>query len=321
MYDIHEMVKIAKLYYELGLTQQEIAERENISRPTVSRILDAAVKAGIVKFTVQYPLQSVTDLEEELKSLFPLKKVFVAPVFVEESQHIYSDVGKALSEYLDDICRDDDIIGVSWGNTLTHVAANLKQSTRKGVRVVQLNGGVSKTSFSTGAMTILEQFSRAFAAQSYMLSVPTIVDSAEIASSILQDSGVREVISLGRKANIAVFGIGKTSYQSVLYTAGYFKANDYEELLAKGAVGDICSRFFTINGEICDPELNKRTIGLQLEDLHLKEHSIAMACGVDKASAIVGALQGRYINTLFTDEQTAREIIRVYRNLQALEER
>ncbi|WP_307343776.1 winged helix-turn-helix transcriptional regulator [Caldalkalibacillus uzonensis] len=30
------------------MTQQEISEIENISRPTVSRILDAAVKEGIV---------------------------------------------------------------------------------------------------------------------------------------------------------------------------------------------------------------------------------------------------------------------------------
>jgi len=256
-----------------------------------------------------------------VKSRFSLKKVFIVPVIIPEPAFVLADVGKAVGEYLSGLVRDGDTIGISWGTSLSYVASHLRPAERSKVRVVQLNGGVSTTSFSTGAMNILEQFAKAFGAQPYMLSVPTIVDSKEIASAILRDSGVSEIVSMGREANIAVFGIGKTSYQSVLYTAGYFKENDYEELLAKGAVGDICSRFFTIDGEICDPELNKRTIGLQLEDLHHKEHSIAMACGVEKASAILGAIQGRYINTLFTDEQTAREIIRVYHNLRTLEER
>ncbi|MGO0059471.1 sugar-binding transcriptional regulator [Brevibacillus fluminis] len=310
MYTQREMIRVAKLYYEKGLTQQEIAALENISRPTVSRILDAALQEGIVTFSIQYPIESVDDLEDELKKRFDLMKVFVAPVIIPEPSFILTDVGKLLGDYLHDLVADGDTIGISWGNSLTYAAKQLKPVKRKNVRVVQLNGGVATTAFSTGAMNILDQFAKAFDAQPYALSVPTILDSAEIASALLRDSGIREMVSLGREANIAVFGIGRTSYQSVLNLAGYFKQDEYDKLLQKGAVGDICSRFYSIDGHVSDEQLNDRTIGLHLDDLRRKKHTIAIACGEDKVPAILGAVRGNYFNTLFTDEVTARELIK-----------
>lgn len=309
VYSINEMVRIAKLYYELGMTQQAIAKQENISRPTVSRILDQAMKEGVVQVTIKYPLTSVTDLEEKLQSLFGLQKVFVTPVLVSKQEQILSDVGQALSDYLSSQLKEGQTIGVSWGTSLTQVTKHLPVRPKKGVRVVQLNGGVSKKPFATNAMQILEEFAKAFSAQPYSLSVPTIVDSEEIAQAIRSDSHVREVLDMAEKADIAVFGIGRPSYQSVLYSAGYFQFEEYDQLIANGAVGDICSRYFTIDGSICDPALDARTISVSRSALQTVPHSIAIASGVQKVSAIIGALRGKWINTLFTDEQTARAVI------------
>ncbi|WP_051331063.1 sugar-binding transcriptional regulator [Aneurinibacillus terranovensis] len=313
MYTIQEMIRVSKMYYELKMTQQEIAEKENISRPTVSRILDNALKEGIVSFVINYPLDSVSNLAAELKETFDLQHVFVAPVYVEDNHLILRDVGKGLSSYLSSIIKDRDVLGISWGNTLTYVSSSLEPMNKREVKVVQLNGSVSTTSHSTGSMGILDQFSKVIPAQPYMLPVPAIVDSDQIATAIMQDSSVKEIISMGKTANIAVFGIGKTSYDSILYKAGYFSEVAYGELLNKGAVGDILSRFYNIYGGLCDDDLNNRTIGLQLEDLKGKDHSIAISCGEEKASAILGALNGNYINTLFTDENTAKAVLKLYR--------
>ncbi len=319
MYTRKEMIRVAKLYYEKALTQQEIAKLENISRPTVSRILDAALQEGIVTFSINYPLESVDELEDELKSRFGLRKAFVVPVIIPEESFILADVGKALGEYLHDLVSDGDTIGVSWGTSLTYAAKHLKATKRNNVKVVQLNGSVSTTSFSTGAINILDQFAKAFYSQAYALAVPTIVDSSEIATAILRDSGVSEIISLGRQANIAVFGIGYTSHQSVLNLAGYFKQNEYDKLIEQGAVGDICSRYFKVDGTLCDDTLNERTIGLQLDELKQKEHSIAIACGEEKVQATLGALRGGYVNTLFTDEMTAKALIHEHESAKAAE--
>ena len=315
MYTIREMVRIAKMYYELGMTQIEIAKQENLSRPTVSRILDAALKEGIVTFVIKYPAESVSDLAEELKEMFGIPNVFVSPVYVNDLSMILNDIGKAISNHLATIVRDGDVIGISWGETLAHIAANLQEMPRRDVKVVQMNGAVSAASLSSGAMTILEQFSKAFSGQSYMLSVPAIVDSEHIANAIKTDSSIRDVMNLGKQANIAVFGIGRASYESVLFRAGYFDEANYDELLGSGAVGDICSRYYNIDGRLVDRKLNRRTIGIELEEMSSKAHSIAVACGEQKAEAIIGALNGKFFNTLFTDEITAKKIIAIEKQI------
>lgn len=320
MYTTQEMVRISKMYYELKMTQQEIAEKENISRPTVSRILDTAVKEGIVSFMINYPSDSISDLAEELKAAFGLHHVFVAPVYVKDMDMILRDVGKGLSDYLSRILKDGDSIGITWGNTLSYVSANLQPMNKKDIKVIQLNGSVSTKAGSTGSMSILDEFSKAVPAVPYMLPVPAIVDSVSISNAIMGDSSVKEILSMGKRANIAVFAIGRASYESILFKAGYFSETYYGELLDKGAVGDILSRFYNLEGNLVDYELNNRTIGLNLEDMKEKEYSIAISCGEEKAQAVLGALNGKYMNILFTDENTAREVLKLNKQRKKKEE-
>ena len=49
------MAKVAKLYYEEGLTQEAIATRLHFSRSTVSRLLDGAEERGLVEKTIHFP--------------------------------------------------------------------------------------------------------------------------------------------------------------------------------------------------------------------------------------------------------------------------
>lgn len=309
MYTREELIRVAKMYYELGLTQKEISERLKYSRPTISRMLDTAMEVGVVQVKIEYPLNSLHELEEDIKNKYKLKKVFVVPAYVDDEELMKEDVGKAVANYLNTILGSGDTLGVSWGTTLGAVTKHLKSHSLDGMRIVQLNGGVAKNAYSTGSVALLERFSDAFGAEFHLLSVPSIVDSEEIASAIVSDSSIKEVLSLGKQANVALFGIGKTSYESVLFKGGYFKGDSYEELIAKGAVGDICSRYFNIEGQLVDPELNKRTIGLQLEDLTKREHSIAVAVGVGKVKAVLGALRGGFMNTLFIDENLAKNVL------------
>ncbi|MDN5326171.1 MAG: hypothetical protein PWP41_867 [Moorella sp. (in: firmicutes)] len=307
--DSKNLLKIARLYYEVGLTQEQIAQQEKVSRATISRALDAAVKQGIVEIKIRYPLNSVEYLEEKITKKYGLKKVFVVPVIVPYPEIIKKDVGGALFRFLVQIVRDNDVIGISWGMTMAAVAEQLEKVERTGIKVVQLNGGIGKSCFATNASSILEAFTNAFSAVPYSLPVPTIVDSPEIVKVISGDSRIRDTLELAKNSRIAIYGIGKASTNSILFKSGYFTPDEYEELLNKGAVGDICSRYFNIRGEICDNYLDSRTIGISLDLLKEKEYAIALAVGEDKAKSIIGALQGGYLNCLFTDEITANAIL------------
>ena len=54
--DIVQMIRITKQYYELGRTQDEIAQVEHISKSTVSRILKRAQDKGYITILINHCL-------------------------------------------------------------------------------------------------------------------------------------------------------------------------------------------------------------------------------------------------------------------------
>ncbi len=66
------MIKIAKLYYESGLTQDEISRNLRLSRPKVSRLMQEAIKMGVVKISILQEPGSYADLERQLEQKYNL---------------------------------------------------------------------------------------------------------------------------------------------------------------------------------------------------------------------------------------------------------
>ncbi|MBU1065775.1 RNA polymerase subunit sigma-70, partial [bacterium] len=116
-------------------------------------------------------------------------------------------------------------------------------------------------------------------------------------------------LRIAREASVAMFTIGSFGYDSALVKSDYFDSAEVEDLLERGAVGDICSRIISHDGEICSEDANARTIGIDLDDIRTKEHSIAVAGGREKLPAIRAALKAKLCNVLVTDEWVAGELL------------
>lgn len=299
------LAQVAHMYYEQSATQEAIAASLSISRPTVSRLLRAAREEGVVQIIINSPLRYVPELEHALGQPFP----HLRHVRVVRAADL-STVARAAAVYIDAVVRDGELIGVSWGNTMEALTASLDHRQLAGATVVQLNGGVARPGAGTNAHEIVSRFSRAFGAEGYYLQVPAVVDDVQVRDALVRNSETARVLDLGRRTTVAVYGIGVPEGQSVLVRAGYFTPGYVQSLRRKGAVGDICSRYFTEQGTVCDPDLDARTIGLPLAELASREHAVAVVCGVTKAAGTLGALRGRFMNALIIDEATAREVLR-----------
>lgn len=303
--------RIARLYYEDGLTQAEIARMLGISRPVVSRCISRARAKGIVRVEVFDPEEDCKERAEVIKQVFGLRNVLVVPHFGYNEEQAKQAVSSVAASYLDTIVRDGSVIAVSWGTTMFEVARRLVPRKVSGVRVVQLNGNARSSRTHENAATILMNFARAYSAESYSLPVPAVTRSKALSAQLLADPTISFTIGLARQADIAVFSIGFPDARSILVEAGYVTVQEIAELVARGAVGDVCSRYFGVNGEVIDPDLDARTIGISLDDLRNKEHSIGVAAGAHKARGIVGAARGGYVNTLIIDELAALEMMRL----------
>lgn len=306
------LIRVVKKYYLLDMKQDEIAKTENISKATVSRLINKAKNLGYVKFDLDFPALIAENLEKKLKDIFKLKHIFVVESFTNDRNLILSNVSEGLSKYLNSIISDGDIIGVSWGETMTYMSEHLKPSMKKNVKIVQLNGSVSSGNISTLSENTLINFVNNYDAMGYFLNVPSFVDTKEIAETIKKDSKIREVLDLAEKADTVIFSVGYISENSVLIRAGYFTKDDYVDLRNEGYVSDICSRYIKNDGSHDTGELYNRVIGISLESIKNKKNSIGVVIGNEKAKGTLAALQGGYINTLFTDEDTAQAIIDLY---------
>ncbi len=302
------MIEAAKLYYQLDYSQNEIADALGVSRPTVSRLLQQAKAEGIVTIEIKDPTEDVEVLRNMLKERFQLKNVVVAFTPTYEENVVKKYIGQAAALYLNELAKDGDTIGASWGSTMYQVALQLKAKSLVNSFVVQLNGGVSDADVRISPSEIVHLFGKAFNVTPYFMYLPAIVDHILVKQSMLTDRHIRRVMDMGKSANIAVFTAGSPTPDSVLINSNYFREDELEIIKTK-AVGDICSRYYDSSGVICLPSLDERTVGIELADLRTKEHSILVAGGPSKVNAIYGELKGKYGNTMVTEQITAKALL------------
>jgi DNA-binding transcriptional regulator LsrR (DeoR family) len=77
---------------------------------------------------------------------------------------------------------------------------------------------------------------------------------------------------------------------------------------APGAVGEICARFFDIQGKRVHTAFDDRIIAIDTDDFLRIPVRIGIAGTPAKLNAIIGALRGRYITVLITDFETAQAL-------------
>jgi deoxyribonucleoside regulator len=312
--ELNLMVSVVKKYYEMGMTQEQIAKEEFISKSSVCRLIKKAASNGILSFQINYPVDSVYELENEFYSHFDLDKVVIAPTFIDDIGIRVKDTCRMVASDLCKIIRPNDILGVSWGLTMDQLAGTISTEmliNRKCDKVVMLNGSIASEVYSTKSSYIVEQFADFFSAEGYLLPVPMIVDSKELADMLKADSHIKYVMEFANNSHLAVFSIGSASYESVLRKRGAYSREDYEDVLTRGAVGDILGRCFDMDGRPIRGDIDDRIIGMDIETLKTKKVRIGVGVGNKKARAIIGALRGGVISRLYTDGMTAREIVKL----------
>ncbi len=309
--DYRLLLKVSKLYYEKTLTQQEISERLNLSRPKVSRLLKQAEEVGVVKINI-IPQPGVhTDLEDALENKFGLKEAVVVDVSEPATQIAVSrEVGVAAADYFSRAVSDPCVIGIAWGTTLRAMVDALHAMDCHNSQVVQLIGGLGMPESEAHATYILRRLVAQIGSKLSILNVPGIVDNTGVKKAVLSDSHVRELFEMFAKIDIAFVGIGVPTPESVVMRDGTILTKDQMEMLMrKGAIGDICLRFFDEKGKPIQSEVDDRVIGITLEELKKIDRVVGVTGGPQKEKVIRAALIGKLVNVLITDQQNAKKLL------------
>jgi deoxyribonucleoside regulator len=307
--DIQLMVQVARFYYENQLNQEEVARHLNLTRQKVSRLLIAAKSLGIVRTVVYDPTPTETDLGNEIKRLFHLREVILTPGENLEGNQLRAAIGLAAAEYLKRTLQAGQDVGIGWGRTLFETVNLIREGEQKRFNVIPLIGGVGDISSFFQVNELARQLARAFNGTYRNLYAPAFIEENEVLVNLLKTQEIAQSSELWSRLDVAVVGIGHVEFQKIssMFFADHISPHALSRLESKGAVGDICARFFDIHGTYVFPELG--VIGINLDQLKAIPEVVAVAGGMEKVRAVLGALRGGYVKTLITDTETAQAVL------------
>ncbi len=306
--DVRLMIKVCDLYYNQNISQQQISALLKISRPTISRLLTSARELGIVKITVS-DLDSVKywELESRLKEQYGLREVVIVDSASTE-EGLKEELGRIGGSLLSRAIRDDSTVGVSMGTTLRQVVSFVENPKAENVTFVPLIGGMGQLRMDLHANSLAEELARKYDGRFIPLHAPARVSSALVRAELMKEESLASALSMAERLDAAIVGIGYPSEKSAIKATGYYKENEIESLIERGVAGEICMQFFNEDGDTSPYINDNNVIGLELKKLRKVPFSIGVAGGIEKLTAIQGAIRGKYINSLITDYECANAL-------------
>ncbi|MBI5304710.1 MAG: sugar-binding transcriptional regulator [Chloroflexi bacterium] len=304
------LVHVARYYYAQHLTQAEIGRRINASRSTVSRLLQQALDSGIIKITINYAWERAQELEQQLIARFHLRDARVLIGKGRDEEEIRKGMGVLAARVIDSHVKDGTVFGISYGRSLASTIAALHPTRKIAMTVVPIIGALGSDKPLIDGPELVRQIAQIYGGEYRYLPVPLLVEDTRTRDALIQSAQIYDILTLARKANVALLGIGALGPDvSSLIWSGYLNERELARLKDQGAIGHMCGQFFDQDGQPLDVELNRRAIGIGIKTLQNIETVIAVAGSAAKAEAILGALRGRYLNVLVTDDNAARRVL------------
>ncbi len=304
------LADVAEMYYLEEKGQAEIARQVGVTRSMVSRMLKEAREKGLVEVRVHHPLQSDHDLETALVERFGLQGAAVVKVRGTAKGRLLRYLGSMGAQTLKRYVEPEIALGLAWGTAISAVVDALEVERPLAVKVVQLVGALGARNTGYDGHALVQRLTEKLGGESYYLNAPFLCPTADMASALLENPGIRETVDMGRQVQVALLGVGSTSLRySGYYLSGYVPQEEMRELHRAGSVGNVCGIHFGLDGQETCLDFCARLVSIRKADLFAIPVRIGVAGGPGKVEPILGALRGGYLTTLVTDGITARRIL------------
>jgi DNA-binding transcriptional regulator LsrR (DeoR family) len=319
--ELRLMVQCLELHYRQGRSQKDIADALGVSAATVSRLLERAFAEGLVR--VELDLPRTQELEAGLIERFHLLDAVV--VAAGGRADVREALGVAAAAQFEKIADNGLRVGLSCGFTLYQCIRSLRERRFRDLALYPLSGESTLKLVDISPNTLVGMMAAKYRPHvtAYALPVQHLASLRQFEQErrrLLRDPEVRAIYEAAQSVDVALVGIGQIAEQTPGFCA---LAESYgvsvRRLRDLGVVGEINYQPFDSEGRIVDrPELRalmRRVLsvtGDRLQDLSRRDDRsvIAVAGGRGKTEAVRGALRGRFMNVLVTDEDVAQAVLK-----------
>ena len=314
MLQLSLMKEVASMYYEKGMTQEEIGKALYLSRTRISRILKKAEEVGVVEIHVNHILERNHSFEERIKQRFHLKEVRLYNGGGSKSdQEIMDGVVKIAAAFLKERINRKMVVGISWGNTIRETVEVLGEVEKIPIDIVQIMGFAATTNLMSNSDNIAHCLASKYGGIAHGLNSPLFVPDMYVKNQIMKDKNIAATLVMAARADMVLTSIG--TLEKVTDSnpwLGYMTKEMFEEIRSQGAVGCLGARFFDRNGKVLDNnEWNRHRFGILLEDIRKIKAVVIVASGEMKADALLGAIRGGLVDTLISDSRMAEKIVKI----------
>lgn len=292
------IVKVASMYYEENKTQTYISKKLNLSRPTISTLLQEGKDLGIIKISILKKNAGTKDLVNNLKEKYPINNLFIAP---ENSKDPLHDIGVICADYIEQK-RDEKLkIGLGLGNAVYEFSKCANYISTNFDFITPLVGGVDLKNDSLHSNRICFDLSKKYSCDPSFFYAPFQADSIDQKEMLIDSSMVKSSLERAKSVDVAILGVGNPMISSAFQRLYYLKEEDLKIFKEKKVVGDIVTSFFNENFNCVETPSSKKLIGLTIKDLDYIKDVVVVASGEYKKYAIKTLLENHTVNTLIID--------------------
>lgn len=299
--------RVAKLYYDHGLTHQEIGDMLGLSRIKVTRLLAEARASGIVEITVHTDSSPFVDLELELIQRYKLHSAWVAPALAQFPERADQAIARTAADALTSMIAKRSVVAMGLSNMVGIVSSGLPKQPLGG-EYVPVSGSLAGPSDGSSPAEHTLRFAAQFGGQAYQLPATMLAPTAVAARMTLESPQISETLSKAARADLLIAGLGSLNGDAGILFHSLSQAQR-KELLDLGAVGDIAGRYFDASGVAVASAVDDRIIGLSLEEIIAIPERLAVVRGDQRLPVTRAALESGIITSIVTDSDFARALL------------
>jgi DNA-binding transcriptional regulator LsrR (DeoR family) len=301
---------VSHMYFKKEMSQSEIADKLELSKVAVSRMIQKAKKLNIYQINIKLPFQINEDIANKLKERYALNHVIVVKKpQSNENLNISRLIGMVWAYYMNLSLNNNCTFGIGIGHTIGYFVESLIPMKTKGVHIVQLQGGLTDVDFYN-PFTITHKACQSLNTSGTYITSSAIVDTKEQRDSIIEGPPIGKPIKeMWKKCDKAIFGIGLIE-KGTFIVPNVIGTNKIEEIKNLGVIGNIMGHCLDINGNFVTTEIEEKLVSIPIEILNTIPERIALAGGKEKALTIKCALLSGIVTTLVTDESAAEIIVK-----------
>ena len=246
----------------------------------------------------------INQLQEEIRQYLGIKKVILIPGSYDNNHSLIKDIGSQAAKYFLDIIKDNDIVSIAGGSTMLEFARSIKSDKKyNSITVVPARGSMG-LDVETQSNNVVAEISKNIHSNYKLLNVPDQLCEESI-KMLTQEPEIKSTLELIDNSDVLVFGVGRADE---MVERRKLSDEIAKNIMDKKAVGEAFGHYFNKKGEIVY-KLN--TVGIDMKSFKNKRETIAVFAGRKKAEAFIPISKINKNIVLITDEESAKEILKL----------